>query len=143
MRKVREAVIEDIQQINFVSAYLGYSPSSETTSENRLKEILNSKSNFVWVCLEENTIKGWLHLFIALRVASPKFLEIGGLVVDESSRRKGIGQELVKEAMQYSNEKKLSLRVRCNSERQVANRFYEDLGFKNNKKQNIHEISYS
>ena len=143
MIQVREAVAKDINEINSVSAHLGYSPSSINTAENRLNDILNSESDFLWVCTEGNTIRGWLHLFVALRLASPKFLEIGGLVVEESSRRQGIGRELVNEAIRYSKRSKLSLRVRCNSNRKSANQFYKDLGFVTNKKQNVHEIHYS
>jgi len=143
MIHVREATVEDIKDINSVSAHLGYSPSSAVMTESQIKDILDSKSNFLWVCLDEETIKGWLHLFVALRVASPTFLEIGGLVVKESSRRQGIGNKLVNEAMLFSKKTKLSLRVRCNSERKVANQFYKDLGFKNSKNQNVHEIPYS
>jgi GNAT superfamily N-acetyltransferase len=143
MIEIREALAEDIEGINIVSAFLGYSPSSIEVATNRFEEIIASDSDHVWVCLEDNTVKGWLHLFVSLRLASPKFAEIGGLVVEESSRRKGIGGKLVGQAIRWSKVNKLPLRVRCNANRAQANLFYESLGFINKKTQKVHEISSS
>jgi len=143
MIEIREALAEDIEGINMVSAYLGYSLSSIEVATTRLEEIIASDSDHVWVYLDDNTVKGWLHLFVALRLASPKFAEIGGLVVDESSRRKGIGGKLVREAIQWSKANSLPLRVRCNTDREQANCFYKSLGFINKKTQKVHEISSS
>jgi GNAT superfamily N-acetyltransferase len=143
MIEIREALAGDIEGINIVSTYLGYSPSSIEVATNRLEEIIASDSDHVWVYLEDNTVKGWLHLFVSLRLASPKFAEIGGLVVDESSRRKGIGGKLVGEAIKWSKVNQLPLRVRCNTNREQANRFYESLGFVTKKTQKIHEFSSS
>ncbi len=140
MSEIREASIGDIESINIVSSYLGYETSSRDESRKRLEDILTSKCDFVWVYLENNKIVAWLHLFIALRLASPKFAEIGGLVVDKSYRRSGIGRKLVRKAMQWSKQNKLPLRVRCNSKRDEANKFYESLGFTNKKIQKVHEL---
>jgi len=143
MIEIREALAEDIEGINIVSAYLGYKPGSIEVARKRLEDIIASDSDYVWVYVEDNEVKGWLHLFVSIRLASSKFAEIGGLVVDESSRRNGIGRKLVEEAIQWSKVNKLTLRVRCNSHRDEANKFYESLGFINIKTQKIHEISSS
>lgn len=140
---IREALSEDIEGINIVSAYLGYEPSSIEVARQRLEGIMVSNSDYVWVYIEGNIVKGWLHLFVSKRLASPEFAEIGGLVVDKLSRRDGIGKKLVEEAIQWSKINKLPLKVRCNSNREEANRFYESLGFKNKKIQNVHELSFS
>ncbi|MCP4994083.1 MAG: GNAT family N-acetyltransferase [Gammaproteobacteria bacterium] len=138
--EIREISIEDIDKINFLSAYLGYESSSIQEATNRLKEILESNSDYVWVYEEDGVIKGWLHLFVALRMASPKFAEIGGLVVDGASRRMGIGRKLVEQAMQWSKSNDFSLRVRCNLNRGDANQFYEDIGFECSKTQKVYQI---
>ncbi len=142
MIEIREASIADIEGINLVSSYLGYEASSIEESSQRLENILASESHVVWVGVENNRVKGWLHLFVAMRLASPTFAEIGGLVVDQSCRRSGIGKRLVAEAIQWATLNKLTLRVRCNAKREEANRFYESLGFANEKAQQVHELPF-
>ncbi len=142
MIEIRKASIKDIEGITLVSSYLGYEASSIEESRKRLKDILASKFDTVWVCVEDNTIKGWLHLFVAMRLASPTFAEIGGLVVDQSYRRSGVGKRLVAEAIQWAKINKLTLRVRCNLKREQANKFYESLGFNNEKAQQVHELPF-
>ncbi len=141
--KVRVASIGDAEGISLVSSYLGYTESSKDESTRRLDKILTTESNFVWVYEDEGRIIGWLHLFIAIRLASPEFVEIGGLVVDQSSRRLGIGRELVEAAILWSREKNLSLRVRCNLNRDEANLFYGEQGFEVSKTQIVHELPSS
>ena len=143
MTKIREASIEDTEGISLVSSSLGYPPSSIEESGKRLEDILASKSDFVWVYEGNGKIMGWLHLFLAIRLASTKFAEIGGLVVDESCRRSGIGGELVGEAIQWSRQNNFPLRVRCNFNREEANKFYRSLGFESKKTQKVHELSFS
>lgn len=143
MFEIREASVDDIDEINRISAYLGYRSSSIEEAKKRLSKIILSNSDFIWVYSEDEKVKGWLHLFLAIRLASPKFAEIGGLVVDRSSQRLGIGGKLVQQAMQWSKSNNLPLKVRCNSIREDANMFYESLGFKNEKAQNVHIVQNS
>jgi N-acetylglutamate synthase-like GNAT family acetyltransferase len=143
MTRIRGASIGDIEGISLVSSFLGYPPSSIEESRKRLEDILASESDFVWVYEDNGKIMGWLHLFLAIRLASPKFAEIGGLVVDESCRRSGIGGKLVGEAILWSRQNNLSLRVRCNFNREEANKFYRSLGFETKKTQKIHELPSS
>ncbi len=139
MPNIREASIEDVGEINRVSAFLGYSPMSRAESKKCVQDLLDSNTDVIWVCEDNARIVGWIHVFVALRLASHPFAEIGGLVVDESCRRSGIGKRLVETAMQWAGQQKLSLRVRCNSERQEANRFYRHLGFDVQKTQIVYE----
>ena len=143
MTTVREASIEDVDGISQVSSYLGYTQSSREESKKRLEEVLASHTDIVWIYEDDTRIKGWIHVFVALRLASAKFAEIGGLVVDQSYRRSGIGRKLVETAIRWSEQNNLSLRVRCNSERKEANKFYKSLGFKVQKTQIVHEQTSS
>ena len=88
---------------------------------------------------EDGLIKGWVHVFIANRVASSPFLEIGGLAVSSEFRREGIGRELVNYALKWANERNLKTRVRCNSKRMNAHDFYLAMGFTKAKEQYIFE----
>lgn len=141
MSEIRVATIEDAEQINRVSAHLGYQQSSNEAAGKRLAEIMESTSDHVWVYEEEGEVKGWLHLFVALRLASPGFAEIGGLVVAPSRRRSGIGRKLVERALEWSKASNLELRVRCNASREEANRFYRSIGFESLKTQQVHRKS--
>ncbi len=140
---IREASIEDVDEINRVSAFLGYTRMSKAESKKCVQDLLDSNTDVIWVCEENARIVGWIHVFVALRLASHQFAEIGGLAVDESYRRSGIGKRLVEAAMQWAGQQELSLRVRCNSERQEANRFYRSLGFDVQKTQIVYEKSSS
>lgn len=139
MTTVREASIRDVDGISQVSSCLGYTQSSREESKKRLAEVLASDTDIVWIYEEGTKIKGWIHLFVAIRLASEKFAEIGGLVVDQSHQRSGIGRKLVETAIKWSEQNNLSLRVRCNSEREGANKFYKSMGFKVQKQQIVHE----
>jgi ribosomal protein S18 acetylase RimI-like enzyme len=143
MTTVREASIRDADGISQVSSCLGYIQSSREESKKRLEAVLASDTDIVWIYEEGTKIKGWIHLFVAIRLASEKFAEIGGLVVDQSYQRSGIGRKLVETAIKWSEQNNLSLRVRCNSEREGANKFYKSLGFKIQKTQIVHEQTSS
>jgi GNAT superfamily N-acetyltransferase len=143
MTTVREASIGDADGISQVSSCLGYTQSSTEESKKRLEEVLASDTDIVWIYQDGTKIKGWIHLFVALRLASEKFAEIGGLVVDQSHQRSGIGRKLVETAIKWSEQNNLSLRVRCNSEREGAHKFYKSLGFKVQKTQIVHEQTSS
>lgn len=143
MTAVREASIGDADGISQVSSCLGYTQSSTEESKKRLEEVLASDTDIVWIYQDGTKIKGWIHLFVALRLASEKFAEIGGLVVDQSHQRSGIGRKLVETAIKWSEQNNLSLRVRCNSEREGAHKFYKSLGFKVQKTQIVHEQTSS
>lgn len=143
MTTVREASIRDADGISQVSSCLGYTQSSTEESKKRLEEVLASDTDIVWIYQDGTKIKGWIHLFVALRLASEKFAEIGGLVVDQSHQRSGIGRKLVETAIKWSEQNNLSLRVRCNSEREGAHKFYKSLGFKVQKTQIVHEQTSS
>ncbi len=140
MTNIRNATIEDLDGVNHVSAFLGYAQSTAAQAKLRLQSLLHSDTNFIWVYEENGNIKGWIHVFVSIRIASPAFAEIGGLVVDETCRRQGIGRKLVDTAVNFAHEKHLSIRVRCNTQRDGANIFYKELGFKKKKSQNVHEL---
>lgn len=133
---VREARLEDSVRINAVSRYLGYKEQSNEMARDKLSQILSSKTDNVYVAEHNGVVVGWLHLFLSLRLASPDFYEIGGLVVSPEYRRQGIGQALVAHVADRHNGK---VRVRCNDKRVETHEFYEAIGFKGIKVQRIFE----
>jgi len=59
--------------------------------------ILCRQDDHLVLAAERNgRVVGWLHAFVALRIESAAFAEIGGMVVDASGRGQGLGQQLVR-----------------------------------------------
>ena len=85
---------------------------------------------------------GWIHVFAAPRLTVATFAEIGGLVVDEGLRGRGIGRLLVSAAASWAEQRGLTtLRVRSRVERAGAHRFYRRLGFGATKQQEVLEYA--
>lgn len=135
---IRQAVIDDLNEIRTVSKELGYKDVSLDTAKYRLKTIIESDVDEIAV-YDDQQVKGWIHFFVANRVASPSFVEIGGLVVSSQFRREGIGTALVHHVIKWAHARGLKTRVRCNSKRDSAHNFYTSVGFSKSKEQFIFE----
>jgi len=135
MSNIRMATLSDSIAINLLSTHLGYGETAQNIADIRLKNILDSSVDKVYVYQQDNTILAWLHLFKAHRVASNTFYEIAGLVVAPSARNKGIARELIAFATRSLTDSQL--RVRCNSQRESAHKFYEKVGFERTKTQYV------
>ena len=120
---------------------MGYSPQTNDVAREWILKILDKDNEKLFVSENKGKINGWVHAFITNRVASPPFIEIAGLVVAPENRRAGAGTELVKNIENWANSLGLKVRVRCNVIRKDAHKFYEALGFVNNKSQHVFEKS--
>jgi N-acetylglutamate synthase-like GNAT family acetyltransferase len=143
---VRTAETKDCESISVLVGQLGYMPAKDII-QKRLTEILASDDNYVCVACENKKIIGCIHGFYTRRIESDPFIEIGGMVVDESYRKRGVGKLLIEEILRWSDLKECSkTRVRCNIVRKETHIFYKKIGFTVCKKQvifdkNPHEIS--
>ena len=137
---IRDAVKEDLKSLAGLSKQLGY-PNAGKIPADHLSMILASREHGVLAaCTEEGRVIGWVHVFIALRVESAPFAEIGGFVVDEEYRGKGIGARLLDAAETWTRQNGiLKLRVRSQSHRLDAHRFYERFGFSKSKEQFVYD----
>ena len=81
---IREAIKSDFENIDNLSQELGYNSQRKEIVFQGLENILNSSTDNLLVYENNGVIQGWIHFFIANRVASESFVEIGGLVVDSS-----------------------------------------------------------
>jgi len=134
---IRNAKIEDSESITELSNQLGYA-TLNTDMQNRLEKILQHGENCVYVAAENGQVVGWIHGFFSMRVESDFFVEIGGLVVNENFRKKGIGRKLVDKLIDWARLKNCEkIRVRCNVIRTESHRFYEKIGFEVNKEQKV------
>jgi len=136
---IRSAVLEDKIGIERLAQVLTPATHGDHQSGNSLSLLLNSSDHRIWVAGSDETIFGWLHAYLAIRVGVLPFIEIGGLIVDEQYRRKGAGCKLVAEALSWGKTTGLAVRVRSNSKRDATHKFYQALGFKLLKQQHVFE----
>ena len=89
--KTRNATIDDASDLSELSAQLGYQTSEDETKD-RLRMLLNSGDDVVYVAIAPGgKAIGWIHAFKAARIESGVFAEIGGFIVAESFRGRGVG----------------------------------------------------
>ena len=133
---VREAATSDVPAIAALCEELGY-PSSALDVETRLIEIMKSADHAVFVAVDRAVV-GWIHVFLALRMESDPFAEIGGLVISNNYRGRGAGRKLVLQCEEWTRSKQMSsLRVRSRLSRNDAHAFYLRLGFSEKKTQAV------
>lgn len=135
---VRGAALDDAAALAELSRQLGY-PASAVEVAMRLAPMLASDDHLVVVaCAHDEGVVGWAHVFLARRVESAPFAELGGLVVEQSVRGRGVGRRLVAAAEAWAVERGvLKLRVRTRVERTDAAAFYPRLGFDPTKDQRV------
>ncbi len=134
---IRPAGEDDAPAIAGLSGQLGY-PSSVADSAERLKTVLGSTEHGVFAACDGDDVVGWVHVFLALRVESGPFAELGGFVVSASHRRRGVGRALLAAAEDWAASRGVrKLRVRSRLEREDARAFYENLGFSVTKAQRV------
>ena len=134
---IREIALQDAEGVSGLSKQLGYDLSAPQTA-SQIQEILSSTDNCAFVGLDNGKIIGWVHAFKTIRIETKTFVEIGGLVIDENYRGKGVGKKLVSRIKQWCVEQEVrSLRVRCNTKRAEAHKFYLTLGFSEMKEQKV------
>lgn len=90
MKHIRPAQIDDLEAISNLSEYLGYTTMLLDIARENLLIIINSNQHHLAIYQAGDQTLGWIHDFVAHRVASLTFAEIGGLVVDPTQRRKAI-----------------------------------------------------
>lgn len=132
---VREATASDAARLAALSTQLGY-PTTPEQAVERLHALRERPANEILVAEDGGTVVGWLHVCVMHFFESPPFTEVGGLVVDEAWRGRGVGGLLVQEAARWAAERGFQkLRVRSNTVRTDAHRFYEREGFRKVKTQ--------
>lgn len=131
-KQIDESVIADLAE------QLGY-PCSRHEIRERMAQILEDEEQAVLVAESADTkVVGWVHLFIAQRLIVEPFVEIGGLIVAEGQRGSGVGKSLLEAAEAWAQDRGASgIRVRSNVIREGARRFYEHLGYRRVKQQNV------
>jgi GNAT superfamily N-acetyltransferase len=136
VRPARESDREDLARL---STQLGY-PMSEREARERLAKIAGHPDHALLVAERDGRVAGWLQVSRVRVFESEDGVEIGGLVVDETLRGRGIGAMLLAEAERWARERGCHrIRVRSNVVRERAHAFYRSAGFSEVKTQRVFE----
>lgn len=141
---VRAIEPSDAPRIALLVAQLGY--NRPVDGIRQWIEHLPSRSNeqAAFVACTQSTVCGWIEVAIQNRIQSEPFALIGGLVVDQNQRSRGIGGMLCARAEQWSRERHLTrIRVTSRSTRADAHRFYLRSGFEATKTSEVFEKNLS
>jgi GNAT superfamily N-acetyltransferase len=116
---VRPAEQDDANALARLAGELGY-PSTPVEVLARLDRLRADPGHAVFVAERApGAVLGWLHVFVARRLETDCFAEIGGLVVSSGARSAGVGAALVARAERWALDHGLTtLRVRSNVTRQ-------------------------
>ena len=139
---IRSAGDGDIAALASLSTQLGY-PSDVNAMRERLKRVRDKHIGQVFVAVDAaSRVVGWTHVVERCHLEDEPFVEIAGLVVDETARGAGVGAALLRAAETWTNERGYDrLRVRSNIVRDRAHEFYKREGYAENKRQIVFEKS--
>lgn len=133
---IRPAQLEDVPRLTALAAQLGY-PTTEEALRARLEALMPEADHAVFVAADaENTVTGWISLFVYRPLMRDPLVMVAGLVVDEVYRGQGIGQRLMERAEAWARERGCEgIYLKSNIKRTSSHAFYEKLGYRNIKTQ--------
>jgi predicted N-acetyltransferase YhbS len=124
MMRIRPIEARDAKVAAELCTQLGY-PVDEAAVLARMRKIAGDAHRAVLVVCLDDVVVGWIDLSVEYHLQSEPAALIGGLVVAESSRGRGIGQQLCKAAEDWARAHGVRrLRVRSNAIRERAHGFY-------------------
>ena len=134
--RIRPVEPRDAAEVARLATQLGY-PSTADQVARRLAVLATKSESAVFVAEGEGRLDGWINVQGRHQVESDPDAIIEGLVVDEAARRRGVGRALLGTAETWAKERRYgTVRIRSNTIRVDARRFYESLGYEVFKTQN-------
>lgn len=127
IRAMRES---DADAVHRLAVELGY-PTQPAATLARVRAVLASNIADAFVAEDaDGQVLGWAHVVVAPFLESGPNAELGGLVVEEAARGRGIGTALVARAESWARERGIrKLCLRSNVVRVEAHAFYQKAGF--------------
>ena len=139
---VRSIETRDSHEVALLIEQLGYRRSHDEVAAwiNGISASSTTQAAFV-ACLGDEVV-GWIEVSIQSHLQSAPFALIGGLVVKDGLRGKGIGKKLCETAEVWACRRSVSvLRVTSRSTRADAHHFYENIGYEPTKISHVFEKS--
>jgi GNAT superfamily N-acetyltransferase len=122
-----------------LSGELGY-PASAEVMEQRILKLADCPHRAVYVACLDDAVVGWIDLAVTHHLQSEPYVEIGGLVVADGTRSRGIGALLVSFAEEWAHSRGIRrLLVRSRVTRERAHAFYERAGYTRSKTSAVFE----
>jgi PhnO protein len=129
---LREIESADAEAAAGLSAQFGY-PVDPAVMGQRIQNLARESRTAIVAC-EGGDVVGWIDVGLVAHLQSGESAEIGGLVVAEICRSKGIGGQLVRAAEQWARARGVGrVLVRSQIARQAAHRFYLRQGYEQTK----------
>ena len=126
---IRPARLTDAPAFAGLATQLGYS-SSPSQVEERLTAVLHDPKHLILAADTGGEVVGWAHAYACSLVESDMHVELGGLVVDESCRGRGIGAKLLEEVERWARQEGArTVSLRSNTIRHQAHKFYASRGY--------------
>lgn len=127
---IRSAKMKDFQDIHRLNKEgLGYDYPVDQT-KRRLRTVLSMPTNMIFVAEIDEKVVGYIHISAYECTYCDSMKNIQALVVDESYRKHGIGQELLRTAEEWAKfTGAKGVRLSSGSNRLVAHQFYTGCGY--------------
>lgn len=135
---IRSATIKDLDQLtNLFDQYVVFykNPSNYEKHYNYLKERLENNEARVFVAQDEDNkdkLIGFVLIYTTFSsLALNKILILNDIFVDASARKKGIGEKLISQTIEFAKELGANdIRLRTAKNNTVAQKLYQKMGFK-------------
>ncbi len=132
---IRLAGLADAQAFANLATQLGYA-STAAEVRKRLEAVLNDPHHLVLAAVSAGLVMGWAHAYMCCLVERDTSAELGGLVVDESARGRGVGGKLLAAVEEWARQNGCGVvSVRSNIIRHQAHKFYAAHGYQQIKTQ--------
>jgi GNAT superfamily N-acetyltransferase len=117
--------LTDAAAIATLAGELGY-PSAEADVRARLEDLRGRGADEeAYVAIGDDAVVGWIHVYRVVLLETSRQAEVGGLVVADGHRGRGVGQQLLRAAESWAIERGMrEIRLRSNILRNDAHRFY-------------------
>jgi GNAT superfamily N-acetyltransferase len=141
---VRPATEADAASIAALATQLGYQVDTATMS-TRLRKIVPHPDHLVIVAdTADEGVCGWLQVQARDALESGFRVEIAGLIVADTARRRGVGRLLVARAEEWARDRGAdTIVVRSNVARAESHAFYPALGYVTAKTQTVYRKKLS
>jgi len=135
---IRPLAVTDMEDAASLCTQLGY-PCSAADVRRRFALLAGDPEHALYVAESpEGRAIGMIHVCGRRFLEADPYAEIGGLVVDANWRGRRVGEALVAEAEAWARSRGYTMmRVRSNSIREAAHRFYRRLGYQLVKTQHV------